>query len=76
MDLGRALHQTLKCFCMMVSFQKKTPIAAPSGKCRFATQWRIQGARPPTDQNFLNFIHFFGKFVYWRLPMEGWRPLL
>ena len=30
----------------------------------------------PTNQNFLNFMHFLGKFVWWRLPMEGWRPLL
>ena len=41
-------------------------------------QWRIQGGRPApaTDQNFLNFMQFFGKFVCWPLPMEGWRPLL
>ena len=33
---------------------------------------------PPTDQNFLNFMQFFGHFgkiVCWH-PLEGWRPLL
>ena len=39
------------------------------------------GARPPpTVQNFLDFMQFFGKFdkiVCWRPPpLEGWRPLL
>ena len=38
------------------------------------------GARPPpTDQNFLNFMQFFGKsdkFVCWCPLLEGWRPLL
>ena len=46
-----------------------------------AQQWRIQGGHPrrvppPTDQNFLNFMQFLEKFVCWRLPLEGWRPLL
>ena len=34
--------------------------------------------RPPTAQNFLNFMQFFAKFgkiICWR-PPEGWRPLL
>ena len=31
---------------------------------------------PHKDQNVLNFMQFLGKFVCWRLPMEGWRPLL
>ena len=42
-------------------------------------QWRIQGGAPsvhPPDENFLNFIQFLGKCVCWRLPLEGWRPLL
>ena len=32
---------------------------------------------PPTDQNFLNFMHFFdkfGKFVCWRPPPGGLAP--
>ena len=41
-------------------------------------QWGIQrrARAPPMNQNFLNCMQFLGKFVYWRLPMEGWRPLL
>ena len=31
---------------------------------------------PPRDQNFLNFMQFLGKFVFWHLPLEGWCPLL
>ena len=34
--------------------------------------------RPPTAQNFLNFMQFFAKFgktICWH-PPEGWRPLL
>ena len=34
---------------------------------------------PPTVQNFLDFMQFFGKFdkiICWRPPPEGWRPLL
>ena len=30
--------------------------------------------RPPTDQHFLNFMQFLGKFICWRLALEGWRP--
>ena len=36
-------------------------------------------APPPTAQNFLDFMQFFGKFdkiVCWRPPPEGRRPLL
>ena len=38
----------------------------------------LRGRPPPTDQNFLDFMQFFGKFdkiVCWR-PLEGWAPLL
>ena len=45
-------------------------------------KWRIQGgapnARPPTAQNFLDFMQFLGKFdkiVCW-CPLEGRHPLL
>ena len=34
---------------------------------------------PPTAQNVLNFMQFFGKFgkiICWYHPLEGWRPLL
>ena len=40
---------------------------------------RTRRAPPPTVQNFLDFMQFFGKFdkiVCWRPPLEGWRPLL
>ena len=40
-------------------------------------QWRIQGGHPPTAQNFLNFMQFFGKFdkiICWRPLLEFWRP--
>ena len=36
----------------------------------------VTPACPPPDQIFLNFMQFLGKFVCWRLSMEGWRPLL
>ena len=47
---------------------------------KYQRQWRIQGAPlvPPTAQNFLDFMQFWGKFhkiVCWR-PLEGRRPLL
>ena len=37
------------------------------------------GARPPTAQNFLNFMPFFCKIWQNHMlapPLEGWRPLL
>ena len=44
-------------------------------------QWRIQGGRsrhpPPTDQNFLNFMQFFGNFgkkLYVGAPALGLVP--
>ena len=37
---------------------------------------RPLSAPPPTDQNFLNFMQFLGKFVCWHLPLYGWRRLL
>ena len=40
-----------------------------------ARKW-IQARAPPIDQNFPNFMQFLAKCVCWRLPMEGWRPLL
>ena len=48
-------------------------------------QWQSKGGAPacapplPMDQNFLNFMQFFGKsgkFVIWRSSPGGWRPLL
>ena len=37
----------------------------------------VPGVRPPpTYQNFLNFMQFLRKFVCWRLPLEGRRPIL
>ena len=37
---------------------------------------RVPPPPPPTYQNFLNFMQFLGKFVFWRLPLESWRPIL
>ena len=40
-----------------------------NGQSQITWQWRIQGGRAPTDQNFLNFMQFFGKsgkLVCWR----------
>ena len=36
------------------------------------------GGRPPTAQNFLNFMQFFAKFgkIICLRPPKGWRPLL
>ena len=51
---------------------------SPMTKCSIVQpklmQWQIQRVSP--DQNFLNFMQFFGKFVCWRLPIEGWRHLI
>ena len=45
-----------------------------NGQSQITWQWRIQGGRPPTDQNFLNFMQFLGKsgkLVCWRSPGVG-----
>ena len=60
-------------FFLLVSFRSKMSVmfvVLSSGGSK--------GGRPPTDQNFLNFMQFWGKsgkFVCWR-PLRGWRPLL
>ena len=45
-------------------------------KCSGGSKGDTPGMCPSTDQNFLNFIQFLGKFVCWRLPLEGWHPFL
>ena len=73
--------------CSGGKFQRKVVLSITCSKdmntaaeFNLPNQWRIQGGRPPTDQNFLNFMQFLGKsgkFVCWcPLPLEGWRPLL
>ena len=52
-------------------FQKKKEIS-----CNSESSDGSKAGAPGSDQNFLNFMQFLGKFVCWCLPMVGWRPLL